>query len=502
MERMKIPLVLSGLLMLTTLTYCQEKCRKEGKKTWYYVHRANIRIPTYYCFHNPEQDSPCGNNAEVKPPSQEIFRHCTSEAANLPGKKFQHILCELPAHLDLLEGTVKFEGNMTCPYQKGLCYNTNLSKNIFWMKKYTCENLVIIHRNYFNVWTFGQNETKFIKNEHVSLLLTKKFKLCGVEMWKTDYEGIVVSENNATMLETQNKQKLNSILIPKECDITIQNKQIPTKPPKVWFVYKYPTNVTVYFCVATPKNSCGGGNFDEITPENNSHLLSRCGSSFGMSQQLNVVCKKNMKIDFEKDQVTGLSLNCKYSEGLCLSNKTFWSAIDSCGAFHSTFKGYEELCEGAKCLIQEDRSRTLSLRRQGFLCDAKVWYVDQNHSFVTEKKISNPKTEIKGDSLRNAIYEHRKEIGFLQKLLNYMILILIICGGWYLLNVVINFTSLVKSRKSRTRGKVCFINCISQSLTMRYLRFHQEENASRPLGARESSTYASVENELYCKRDK
>ncbi|XP_018578057.1 uncharacterized protein LOC108916321 isoform X4 [Anoplophora glabripennis] len=377
------------VLMLVAVTYPQEICRKEKQRTLYYVHRANIRIPTYSCFHNPEQDSPCGNNAEVKVKSREILRHCISEAANLPGKKFQSIFCELPAHLDLLYGTVKFGDNITCPYEEGYCHNKNLSKNIFWMKKYTCENLVIIHRNNFTVWTFRQNETKFIKNEHVSLLLTKKIKLCGVEMWKTDYEGIVVSENIATMLKIQNDQKLNSIL-PKECDITIQNKQFPTKPPKVWFVYKYPTNVTVYFCVATPKNSCEGANFDEITPENNSHLLSRCGSSFGMSQELDVVvCKKNMKIDFEKDQVTGLSSNCKHSEGVCSSNKTFWSPMDRCGALQKVYEGYEGLCGNAKCVIQKNSSTKFALIREGKLCGEHMWYSDQEGFLASTSSLPN-----------------------------------------------------------------------------------------------------------------
>lgn len=502
---MKILVVLVRLL-LVALAQSQEECREEQDPLWYYIYNTNIDI--FYCFQDVSIDFECDkfNKAmEViidKP--KEIFRQCTASAVQLGHNTMSglttHTLCKSSARVNLTERKIILEGNETCPYDAGYCYDTNNLKPIYWIKQNICQHLTVIYRNYFHVWTIGQNSSRFIRNEHISLLLTGKVKVCGVEMWKTDYDDVLVSESNVTVSELRKYQYFNST-VPKECNVTMRNVEI-TNSSKTWYIYKYPTNITVYFCVVNSTDSCEDARDSSLV--NSSDLLEHCAYTFGNPLSSTIkkssisLCETILNIDFKKDRVVELSPECYFSNGYCNTNSAFWFPIDTCGSTDEVYEGYEEHCGDKNCVIQKDSPAKFTLAQEGELCGEKVWYTDQDGFLVSEKELH--KGQNRREFLRNAIFKRDKEISDLKTLLYCSTFFVIFCVVWYIFNVVVNFISLKKSMKMRTSGsKAYLMYCISQSLTIRYLRVNQGtygEIECEP-AIRKSHSNVSVENELY-----
>lgn len=239
-----IVVILHGLI-LEVLSYQQEKCRKEKHSVKFYIYNANVNITLYPCIQTEGNATDICKNykyTEIHDDHFDIIDKCietnfargtvTREGTNVyyknDRKKIFLKLCKLTAYVELTTRKIVESMIGQRNYDDGREY---LFKNqshdvalknhfIFWTPN-ICKDLNFIYNGSFDVWSL-QNGQKYIRNEQISLILTESEELCSSKIWKTDYDGIIVSTQRInTLLSTNLTQKYQSSR-PRDCEIAAE----------------------------------------------------------------------------------------------------------------------------------------------------------------------------------------------------------------------------------------------------------------------------------------
>ncbi|XP_018578056.1 uncharacterized protein LOC108916321 isoform X3 [Anoplophora glabripennis] len=496
--------VLQGLLLVVVPVCSQRHCHQEPDKTYYFVYNSSVELKTYYCSQSDHEDLECTRRkgkllTDYFPKG--IYNNCQNSVFVNVIKFFRWDrlkvnVCELSVRITMRGKTVKFPDNTLCLYRKGTCHNKNISKDVFWIVSDICLDLILVSNGNFSVWNSVQDQTTFISNNITNLTLTEKFELCEFDMWETNYEGVIVSENL-----TRTQKRAGSPHLKGDLEGFCGYKESEKRIPKAWYVYKYPTNVTVHICLVNVTSSCQEMNLTEI---NNTDLLNQCKKNVCNISPCSyeskmVVCDTTVQVDLENDLLRGLPQKCKYSEGVCTELNMFWRYTDRCDAIEKAYQAHEKQCGSAKCVIQDNNSTELILLREDELCGRNIWYTDQQGLVAseTELQFSVWKTD---EDLDLLIYQQSEDITKLRTALFCVTFLVLFCVLWYLFNVVVNFMSLRRLNRNRAyREKVRLMNCVSQGLTSRYLFLEETKTPRGVTSVKASELYASVDNELYNK---
>lgn len=232
--RMKIIVVILQGVIVLALAYSQEKCQKEEQRTQYHIYNTNVEIKIYPCVITDRYSAQTCENRNYRKVVNDypsIINKCIYQNY-VPGvvtindsvvfdkankKRIFVNLCELTASAKLLEGTVE-TSQVVREYTSGRYYDPTYQHFVFWSTE-PCQDVQVVHRGFFHVWTDRYGH-KYIRNEQISLRLTEKIYFCGYEMWKTDYEGIIVSTNSVeSSIVADLSGKFQSAL-PDDCDVT------------------------------------------------------------------------------------------------------------------------------------------------------------------------------------------------------------------------------------------------------------------------------------------
>lgn len=238
---MKVTVLILQMLLMAVLSYVQDKCKKEKQQIQYYLYKANVEIKTYPCLLN--------NNHTCKEYGyKELVNYYPDHIANqcllyhYPKDNFVRItsgiykhnkigpifvtLCETPAFSNLLKDTVTILPNKLRLYNPGRYYNPNYNHYILWSTN-ICQDLRFMYTGFFDVW-IDRLGNKYIRTEQISLKLMDEKSFCDAQIWKTDYDGIIVSTSYwVTGVNETLPWKLKSPL-PYDCDITEKSEDIRT----------------------------------------------------------------------------------------------------------------------------------------------------------------------------------------------------------------------------------------------------------------------------------
>lgn len=519
---MKIVLAILQGLLLQVLSE-EAKCRKEAQRSHYYIYNANVSIKVYACIFEESVQCDAYIGRTVQDNSQNIVNNCfTHRFGTVKYKKFNSnlysisyykvylTLCEIEANVNLLENSIRVN-HFNELYSKG--YIKTQTHYITWTHN-VLKNLERIYNGFFDVWTLMNDQRKYINNTKMSLLLTEKIKYWPFVAWKTEKNGIVVSTSDIYTLTSKNVTLRDQSILPADCghirktqedstDICLRNPS--TNESKTLYIYECSTNATVYYCVPNPAGTCEKLGLEESVGEAN--LLNRCMYHFfdGSScvyQNLNIaVCKKELKVDPEGHAVEGLSSDCKYSDGLCRRDRAFW--FDSCKTLGSVDRPWYSK---GRCVIKFNNTE-LTVTKIAKFRGAKVWYTDKSLT-ISEKMLqlrlkSNSMVAEKFEAcvnyLTNVLFERNEEIDNFRNLFHYMIFAVVTFVLWYIFNVMVNFYSLWTVGRARNSKNCAYLmNCVSQSLTNRYLyKWSSEKGETKRPSSPE--LYGSTENELYGK---
>ncbi|XP_018578051.1 uncharacterized protein LOC108916321 isoform X1 [Anoplophora glabripennis] len=567
--------VLQGLLLVTSTYSRVSTCRKENQQALYYIYNGNVETHSFYCFRNVDENFKCENFNNGKPVTnhyQDILSKCRQKNEGINSNLGIKVkLCQVPARVNLLQNNITLVSNKTCRYKEESCYDSVVGKYVFWDYKENCQNLIRMYNDMVDVWNVGQNEMKFIRKNRVSLLLTERTKLCDTEVWKTNHNGIVVSTNYIKAVKG-NLLTFQDVL-PEACSTNSFLKQgVDTK--KSWYIYKYTSTVTIFYCFWNYQKFCREIGYDEVNPKYNSSSLStKCREKFfGFRNSTNPkVCEKIQIVDLMKDTAEGLPLDCKYSSGICNQYHAFWTYTDLCNSIQKEYIGYEKEVASPKHTTLTDNSIELTLLRETKLCGESVWVTDKDGLVASEKDLQFPQStnivfpeesgEIERDNnqqqlvnfetkpppshfantaspphnkknknrpletavvpqqheesdnnkehhlslekkhedeLSKTVESQKKEISYLQSLLRFLIFLTSLWIFWCIFNVAVNFVSLKKLNKGQaSRNQAYLVNCVSQSLTTRYIFFTQKHMNNTEGGV--GGVNVSVDNELYNK---
>lgn len=375
---MKSIIKVLGLLMATT-TFPQKICQEEKQNSWYHIYNTTVDIKTYYCFDEVEEKFKCGKfNAKVATTvrADYAWRYCPVSTSR------SQVFCELPGQANLLKNTVVLANNTTCQYDKYHCHDTRFSKTVFWIS--VCNYSFQAYKGKFNVWEVAEEETTYIKNGQISLILTENIEFCGIEARRTNYDSVVASKadlNSSTYMNYSDFKK-NFTKIPKRF---CKPKSL-TGVLSRWYIYQYPKNVAVYTCLSNSSSLCKGKVIAHITnPKILDLCIKACGYSFFQSNTK--LCRETHEIDVENDVIIGLPPGCKYSEGACKPLRAFWYYTNICKNVQKVYETFEEQCGHKKCLKQNENGTKLTLQREGKLCEETVWYTDQQGLVASEMKL-------------------------------------------------------------------------------------------------------------------
>ncbi|XP_018578054.1 uncharacterized protein LOC108916321 isoform X2 [Anoplophora glabripennis] len=526
---MKIIGVLQGAL-LVALTRAEGICEKSIEKNWYHIYNTKVEVDVYYCSYTNEDDSHCKNsdNGEIQTDSPYLPKSCLNLFVQLNRQYNRQqrnaTLCKIPARVNLSEDIITFRDNKSCRYSQRNCYDEDDSKYIFWTDTDICKRISFIHSNIFNAWTNVKDQRIFIQDsgQTTSLILTETFQFCGYNVRKTNYDGIIVSSKSLLFNSTiSDKRQLSKLQSNMEEFCNSRNKrqisvvqQSATDLSKKWYIYKYPTDLTVHLCLMNSTKSCKDLNLGYLVSENSINLANQCKDHFCDSPACRhgntkvEICRRTHQVDLEKNMLKDIE-QCKYNESLCTSLNIFWHYTDRCGDITKLYEGYEENCGNSKCVIEDVNSTKLILSKTGILCGETIWYTDQHGLVASERdlRFSPSKTSSMLSSYRDETYEGEilkqdDEIVNLQNTLRYLLIVVFVCVLWYVFNVVVNLLSLRRLNKTRSsKEKVNLIYCLSQSLTAYYLNSTRRGKELEKVvpHVQASQLYVSVDNELYNK---
>lgn len=117
---------------------------------------------------------------------------------------------------------------------------------------------------------------------------------------------------------------------------------------------------------------------------------------------------------------------------------------------------------------------------------------------VTEKLYSRKED---ATSLEMAVLDEEENIEELKKSVYYLLIFIVVCCLWYIFDVLVNCSSLRMVSKTRTTNdRAYIINCVSQSLTNRYIFLVPKGNEKSELvdmsNVQESNVYETVDDKL------
>lgn len=490
--------VLRGILLAMAPIYSLQKCEKETQEIRYYIYNANVEDKAYYCSYSDKDDSKCKNynGTLLDNHTPGITHDCYYNGfikfiRDVLWKRTKINLCEVKTRVHLLDDILKSSKNTICLYSNGKCHATGISKKIFWTVHDICENMALIHYGTFSVWKTDQDQTTFIDDNRVSLILREKLNTEACELWKTNHKGIVASKDNIP-----SKRRAELPMLRSDQQTFCESKKKGVEESKIWYVYSYPINVTIHMCVS--QKSCADMNID--VTDDPSNLLNRCKDNFCDSDECRNVCSGSFQIDVETNSIRDIHSNCNYSDGFCKEGKAFWDYKDPCNFIQELYRINVTQSSGGMYEIQE---YNLTLLREGKLCGKSVWFTNRN-GFVaseTELQSSHLPQDDSSDyaSLMVMVDQQNQEIELLQILLYCVTLFVVVCVLWYIFNVAVNFFSLRKlNEKQTSKRKAQLMCCVSQGLTAHYLCVDEQEKIElKEIPGVQSEQYESVDNELY-----
>ncbi|XP_018574850.1 uncharacterized protein LOC108913725 [Anoplophora glabripennis] len=493
-------------MLLQVVAYPEAPCELKGP-THYDIFSTIVKIQIYYCYFYVRDDIKCEDKYAQTVVNLTIDNYCiTKRNSNLHPHSGRILdassvqekvaVCKSVAQANLLEDRVVLSGNRKCQYSKGYCDYQN--DYVVWFPN-ECQDRRYIFNGFFDVYTV--KDKKYIRHESASLQITENVDLCNQQMSKTNHEGVVVIPSDYKNLTQPDvflpnyKSTLDSV-----CKVTTKNDFT-----KSWYIYNYEINITVYHCHFDENSSC-------VMPNND--ILNRCKTFCSTAACEDVkVCEKSLKVDLKEDIVKGLSSACKYSDGECPKSKAFWYNSVSCGDIKKSKGSYIGNCNGTNCVIKDSNSKKLILTGEGELCGENIWFTDKDGIVASEKELQFVSTTAAGvskklysaaedfDGIRMVVIEQRRNINDLKALLNYLLFFLLVCVLWYILSVIVNCSSLRTVGKTRaSKNKTYLMNCVSQSLTNRYVFLGSKESEKNgPVvmsKLQESELYESIEDRL------
>ncbi|XP_018578060.1 uncharacterized protein LOC108916324 [Anoplophora glabripennis] len=359
--------------LLTAVPAFSKECQKEQQKARYHIYNTSVEIKTIYCFDEVGDEFLC---EKFKATDAIVAADDASRYCPLTGS-YKRVFCKLPSYANLVDNKVVLAGNTICQYDRYYCNITGISKVAFWTNRSACRFSLQAYQGEFDVWAIEEGRRNLIRNGRIGVVLTEKDKFCGVEVWRTNYEGIIASTADINSSEYKNYSDFKQNFKPFSKRLCESRSLKPVL--RTWYIYKYPIEVTVYACPGNSSSPC------ELPPEklptNNSRLLELHSK---VCEPNATLCRKTHEVDLEHDAVMGLP-GCKYSEGLCRPFKAFWHYTNRCKEVQEVYESYETRCGKKKCVDQRGNSTKLILEREGKLCEESVWYTDQLGLVASEK---------------------------------------------------------------------------------------------------------------------
>ncbi|XP_018568046.1 uncharacterized protein LOC108908483 [Anoplophora glabripennis] len=412
----------------------------------YYIYN----VTSYYCIHNKPGVFRCGKyNKFVKDVDENyiILKNSALNSCSTVKKDLRNVrdieqvnvtFCESSEQIDSLENTITISvHDISCRYTYEKFSNGNFD---LWVTDSCLESFQIEKK---------KKKRESVKDESKTTCknFTSPLKFSSVDACEI-VEPLINSTLKYYILNDTRNIKQDS------------------NRPESWYIYKNMLGFTVYYDVHKHDPTC-------TTDQQYGRLLYKCKCNMIPNQ--NQICNATL--------IYGLRISKVYNTNNKFSHVAkFLNSTNRCSYTQKLDEGYEKKDNTALVIVTRKYGE-LILQTNEELCGKNIW-LSKNGFIVSKTMLDTLEPDFDtavgydhtGDDLEKIVSAQEKQISDIKALLFYLTILLIVCVLWYVFNTCINLFSLRKLRRRIAKNKLYLMNCVSQSLTSRYLYFNSGDN--------------------------